>query len=81
MLCRNGDGFALFFCIPGFYLIHVAGKNPGQDGPGDLMDSSTDSGRNGYSWSEEDGNKGNSQGIVLHANFQRDGMLLFLTQS
>ena len=81
MLSRNGNGFALFFCIPRFYLIHIAGKNPSQDRPGDLMDSGTDSGRNGHGRSKEDRDEGNSQSIVLHADFQCNGVLLFFAQS
>ena len=45
------------------------------------MNCSTYSSRNRYSRRKEYRYQGNSQGIILHTDFQRNGMLLFFAQT
>ena len=74
--CRSRSHFLFagsFFC---FVFIHVAGEEAGQHGTGDLVHSSTYSSRDSDGRSEVDGADGKSQGIILHADFQGNGMLL-----
>lgn len=75
---RFGLSLRFFF---GFMSIHVAGKDAGQDRTRYLMDSRSDGCRNGDGRGKEDRYQRNGQGVVLHADFQRDRVLLFLAQA
>lgn len=78
MISRYRFDKGLRFSSPflGFMGFYVTGKDTRQDRAGYLMDSGTDSGRNGDGRRKEDRNQRNGQGIVLHADFQCNRMLL-----
>ena len=62
--------------LTGFVFIHVAGKETGQHGTCDLMNSSADSSRDSDSRGKVDRADGKSEGIILHADFQGNRVLL-----